>query len=264
MKVLVINLDRSPERLEHMRKMFGEQGHSFERVAAVDAKALSQAEIARWRQGTPNFYELGPGEIGCFLSHRKCWEMAAASLDPFTVVCEDDIFLGRNADAIFSGCDWVPAGAGIIKLEASHPKVLLGKDKVAEIDGRSLHLLLRDFTGASCYLVSRDCAARLVAATTTFSDPVDQYLFNGNLPYSHGESVLQLVPAIAVQETFLRNLSELTLDSALRNERRARRRTGLEKFRREILRPFEKLAQKISGLFMRLFSDRQWIRVRFE
>jgi len=263
MKILVINLDRSPDRLQHMRTVFGEQGLAFERVPAIDAKTLSEAEIARWRQGTPNFYELGSGEVGCFLSHRKCWEMAAANPEPFTVICEDDIFLGRNAAAVLSDHRWIPAHAGIVKLEASRHKVLLGKDKAAEIDGRSLHLLLRDFTAAGCYLVSRQCAARLVAATETFCDPVDQYLFNGNLPHSHGEPVFQLVPAVAIQEFFLRNPSDMTLGSALRGERRAKRRTGFEKIRREIARPFQKLARNGMALGMRLFGKRRWMRVPF-
>lgn len=264
MKILVINLDRSPDRLAHMRKVFDAQGLSFERVPAVDAQNLSPEEIARWRQGEPNFYELGPGEVGCFLSHRKCWEIAAASPEPFTVICEDDIFLGRNAAAVLGSHDWIPRDAGIVKLEGSRPKVLLGKRSAGEVDGRTLYPLLRDFTAAGCYMVSRTCAARLVAATETFCDPVDQYLFAGNLPYSHGQPVLQLVPAVAIQEFFLTTPSDLKLGSALRGERRAKRRTGFEKFRREVIRPFEKIGRSANDLFIRCFGDRRWQRIRFK
>lgn len=264
MKILVINLDRSPDRLEHMHKVFAEQGLSFERVSAVDANNLSAEEIMLWRQGEPSFYELGAGEVGCFLSHRKCWEIAAASSEPYTVICEDDIFLGHNAAAIFGSFAWLPDDAGIVKLEASRHKVLIGTEKAAEIDGRTLHPLLRDFTAAGCYLISRQCAAHLVAMTNTFCDPVDQYLFNGNLPYSHNEKILQLVPAVAIQEFFLRNSSEMTLGSALRGERRDKRRTGLEKLKREVSRPFEKIARNVSGLFIKLFGTSRWMRIRFE
>src|SRR5690606_11965028 len=138
MKILVINLDRSPDRLEHMRKVFDGQGLSFERVPAVDAQNLSPDEIARWRQGEPNFYELGPGEVGCFLSHRKRWEIAAASPEPFTAICEDDIFLGRNARTVLGSHDWIPHDAGVVKLEEGRARVLVGQCKVAERNGRTL------------------------------------------------------------------------------------------------------------------------------
>lgn len=263
MKILVINLDRSPERLEHMLKTFGEQGLSFERVPAVDARNLAPEEIDRWRQGTPNFYELGPGEVACFLSHRKCWEMAASGDEPFTVICEDDIFLGRNAHAVLSNHDWVPADAGIVKLEGNRHRVILGKERKGEIDNRTLHPLLRDVAASGCYLVSRRFAKHLLSVTETFCDPIDQYLFSGNLPYSHGQPVLQLVPAVAIQEFFLAKPGKLTLGSALRGERRAKRRTGLEKIRRELARPFKKLGRHMFALGMKLFSDRVRVRVPF-
>lgn len=263
MKILVINLDRSPDRLAHMRKVFDAQGLSFERVPAVDAQNLSPEEIARWRQGEPNFYELGPGEVGCFLSHRKCWEIAAASPEPFTVICEDDIFLGRNAAAVLGSHDWIPRDAGIVKLESIRHKVLVEKAKRAEVDGRTVHRLLRDFAASGCYLISRDCAARLVLASETFCDPLDQYLFNGDLPYSHGEPVLQLVPAVAIQEFFLTTPSDLKLGSALRGERRAKRRTGLEKLKREITRPFKQFGQNAFALGMKYVGSRQWAKIPF-
>src|SRR5690606_23429838 len=109
----------------------------------------------------------------------------------------------------------------------------------------------------------RDCAARLVLASDTFCDPLDQYLFNGDLPYSHGEPVLQLVPAVAIQEYFLTGPGNMTLDSTLRGERRAKRRTGFEKLRREVARPFQKLTKGAVALGMKLFGPRHWIRVPF-
>lgn len=263
MRILVINLDRSPDRLGHMHSVFAERGLSFERVAAVDAHDLGEEEIARWRQGVPSFYVLGAGEVGCFLSHRKCWQIAAASREPFTVICEDDIFLGRNADAILGRHDWIPTGAGIVKLEVIRQKVLLGRQPVVWVEGRSVHRLLRDFAGSGCYVVSREGAARLLVATTSFCDPVDQYLFHGGLPHSHGEAVFQLVPGIAIQEYFLRRPFGLALGSTLQGERRTKRRTGMKKIAREICRPLERTARSLTRYVEGLSGNRCWRRVPF-
>lgn len=47
MKVLLINLDRATDRLERMRRVFGEAGIEFERVSGVDGSQLSAEELER-------------------------------------------------------------------------------------------------------------------------------------------------------------------------------------------------------------------------
>jgi len=263
MKILVINLDRSPERLAHMRAMFSEAGLSFERVPAVDSRELTDEDIAKWRQGVPNFYELRAGEVACFLSHRRCWEIAAANDDHFTVICEDDIYLGRNAAAVLSSSRWIPGNVGIVKLEASGRPAIVSRDEAARIDNRKLHRLHHDTSGSACYLISAACARRLLEKTYTFCDPVDQHLFNSELPYTHGEAVFQLVPAPAIQEFLLKRKGTATLGSTLRGERPNKRRTGLRKIMRELTRPFEKLGRYAIASGMNLFGKRLCLKVAF-
>src|SRR5690606_25227451 len=126
-----------------------------------------------------NFYQLGPGEVACFLSHRRCWEIAASGPDEYTVICEDDIFLGRNAAAIFSEASWIPAGAGIVKLETSYLTVILAKDETARIDNRKVFLLLPDTSGSACYVISSETARLLLNASNRICHPVDHFLCNG-------------------------------------------------------------------------------------
>jgi len=61
MKVLLINLDRATDRLERMRRVFGEAGIEFERVSGVAAGCLrknlsvasrSQVISAGWRRAS--------------------------------------------------------------------------------------------------------------------------------------------------------------------------------------------------------------------
>ena len=86
MKLFVINLDRAPERLADTAKLFADAGLAFERVPAVDARAMSDAE--RRRTAPPvRFYlanarRVRPGEIACTLSHRKAWDAAFAQQVP--------------------------------------------------------------------------------------------------------------------------------------------------------------------------------------
>ncbi|WP_295813225.1 glycosyltransferase family 25 protein, partial [uncultured Nitratireductor sp.] len=242
MLILVINLDREEKRLLHMRDEFSAHGLEFQRVAAVDARNLSDEVIASRRKGAPNFYELGAGEVACFLSHRRCWEIAADSAETHTLVCEDDLFLGKDAGSVLADRAWMPEDDGIVKVEASRFRIMLGKRAVSEVQGRSVHALYRDYAGAGAYVLSRTCARELLDMTESFCDPVDQFLFNRTIPGWHGRPVYQLVPAVAIQEVFLKPRSGQALGSALQGERRTKRRTGLGKLRREVTRPFEQVA----------------------
>ncbi|WP_404934688.1 glycosyltransferase family 25 protein [Nitratireductor sp. L15S-10] len=267
MKTLVINLERETARLGHMRKVFGEQGLDFTVVKAVDAKLLSQEELKVGRTGTPRFYELGAGEIACFLSHRKCWEIAAQSEDAYTIICEDDIFLGENASAIFGDESWIPADAGVVRLEACRPKTLIGKAAVSTVAGRKVHPLRVAHAGSGAYVVFRDTAARLLRETNVFCDPLDQFLYSSSEPTMGDLEKYQMVPAPAIQEVFLRK--DKSLGSSLLEERYSVQSAGKprsvgRKILREIGRPRKKIARFFSNAWIYMTTENMWVRVNFK
>ncbi len=267
MKTLVINLERETARLAHMRRVFGEQGLDFEVVKAVDARLLSPEQLKAGRTGKPRFYELGAGEIACFLSHRKCWEIAAQSEDAYTIVCEDDIFLGENAAAIFGDDGWIPEGAGVVRLEACKPKTLIGKAAVSTVAGRKVHPLRVARAGSGAYIISRACAATLLAKATVFCDPLDQFLYSSDEPSVDLLVKYQLVPAPAIQEVFLRK--KKALGSSLLEERYSLQPVKKPKsIGRKILRKIGHVGSKAAGfsanLWVFLTTENAWVRVAFK
>lgn len=82
---LVINLDRSPKRLESISKQLADQSLSFERFPAVDGHKLTKEELSRLEApyNAPEKFvfrkALWPNEIACFLSHAACWEKLVKS-----------------------------------------------------------------------------------------------------------------------------------------------------------------------------------------
>ncbi|MBY8917418.1 glycosyltransferase family 25 protein [Nitratireductor sp. L1-7-SE] len=266
MKTLVINLERETARLAHMRRVFGEQGLDFEVVKAVDAKLLSPEQLKAGRTGKPRFYELGAGEIACFLSHRKCWEIAAKSEDAYTIVCEDDIFLGENAAAIFGDDGWIPEGAGVVRLEACRPKTLIGKAAVSTVAGRKVHPLRVARAGAGAYLISRSCAQVLHTNSRVFCDPVDQFLYSSGLFHKKSFGIYQIDPSPAIQEVFLKN--DRVLGSSLFKER-LHIESGVKKSSivrilfRKICRFFKKIIKKIKEKIEDVFTNNRWARIGF-
>lgn len=265
MKILLINLDRSPERLKRMDTLLTRSGLTFERVPAVDGKLLSDAEKNRWLGGDGSFYPLGLGEIGCFLSHRACWEIAAAGLDSHAVVIEDDIHIGSGAQKIIGNASWIPADADIVKLETTLRPTYVEKSPAARIDGRVVSRLRGAHTGTAGYIISRKGAGKLLACSTTFSDPVDQFMFNPHLPTFGTLVTYQLAPALCAQDADLhRGGSDAALRSTLHAERRINRPSGFAKLGRELTRPFDQLGNGLRGLATSLFTSTKWGRVPFE
>ncbi len=95
MRTFLVNLDRSANRLAHMRKCLSALNLSYERVRAVDGAELSEDELARAfdakRSLAANRAPMTLGQIGCALSHDSIYRrMQTEGLDSALVI-EDDI-----------------------------------------------------------------------------------------------------------------------------------------------------------------------------
>src|SRR5882757_3398014 len=100
MKCLVINLDRSSDRLAYVAAEFEGIGISFERIAAVDARARPDLASMQQLTGHASQSRLTNGEIACLLSHRACWSAIAAGEEAYVAVFEDDVVFTSEAGAL--------------------------------------------------------------------------------------------------------------------------------------------------------------------
>ncbi|MCF7764048.1 MAG: glycosyltransferase family 25 protein [Verrucomicrobia bacterium] len=95
-KVFVINLDRSTQRLAAIQAQLAPTQLEWQRVPAVDGRAIDvsslpevdEATYRRW-QGKP----LNPGQVGCYLSHIAVMRKFLESDSDFALVLEDDASL---------------------------------------------------------------------------------------------------------------------------------------------------------------------------
>ncbi|MFD2056222.1 glycosyltransferase family 25 protein [Mesorhizobium calcicola] len=225
MKCLVINLDRSQDRLAHITSEFAHIGIDFERVAAVDAQGRSDLAETPMRLNPLTQLPLTNTEIACFLSHKACWAKIADGDDAYGVVFEDDVIFCENAGAMLADASWIPADAEIVKLETFFRKTRLAWRRSPAGHGFSTSRLLGAHVGAAGYILSRQAARDLIDGTAEFGSPVDQILFNPSFAPSPGKAICQLVPALCVQERFLRIAG---LPSLLFEERRDQRLASIQ------------------------------------
>jgi glycosyl transferase family 25 len=216
---VVINLKRHHDRLSWFMENALKVNLTVERIDAVDVHDQSvQTQIDEFMQIES---ALSRAEAACFLSHRKAWERLLDSQEPYIAVFEDDVHLSKDISNLLSP-ELVPEGIGLIKLEYPLHRVAYVHKAYAKIMGRKLHRLLTNAYGAAGYIVSRECAKRLLELSATFREPVDVFLFDQESPLWQEFSVLQVVPAACIQDHALSQLNKASIlfKSAIEAERK--------------------------------------------
>lgn len=198
MRAWCINLDRRPDRWDHVMAEAGRAGIEIERLPAVDAAdpevADAAAKVAPTLAGVP----MSAGAFACFASHRLAWQRLLESGDSHGLVMEDDLNLSPRIGRLM-GTEWIPADADVVKLETWGSRCHVARKPAAMVDGRSVSRLLSTHIGGGCYVLSRPAAARLLGMTQHYRDPVDELLFNDRLAWFPEARTYQVNPAPAVQ-----------------------------------------------------------------
>ena len=188
MKVYLINLDRHPDRLFHMRVQLS--GIAFERISALDGS--NQPPTAK---GLTRF------EVACLESHKAAWRQFLAGPETHACFLEDDLHIWPRFAALVGSVAWIPADAHSIKLDTYLQAVELG-DKRAATGGRQIARLYSRHQSSAAYILTREGAARYLELTASASAPADYSLFPTH-PHRVGLHIYQLVPAIAIQDHLL-------------------------------------------------------------
>ena len=91
LRCYVINLDSSTKRLDEFYAAFNKISLKIEKISAVDGKLIdietfSDENLCKKQMGRG----LQPGEVGCYLSHKKAIEQFLSTDAPYAIVFEDD------------------------------------------------------------------------------------------------------------------------------------------------------------------------------
>ena len=260
MKLYVINLDRSPDRLDRLEKIFGNLNLGFTRVAAIDGLHLDEKFIADVRRHQLWPDPLTRGEIACFLSHRAVLEKVAAGDDDFAAIFEDDVILSGDAGDFLNNDHWIPAGADIVKIETHYKKVWLGKSQTLK-QGYQIAPLKSRHIMAAGYIVSRQAATRLCTMMGKITFPFDHFLFNPKCHVFEQFEMWQLDPAIVRQAGLISTLSDDRIKIDRENKSK---RVASKTLRREIKRFFSRAKIGLWGIYVNYLTHGHWKRVKYK
>lgn len=107
MKIFIINLLSSVDRRERVKKILEEEGiFDYEIIVAVDGRKMSaeQKQLVFDQEKALKRYGrvCRDGEIGCTLSHQKCYKKMIDEEIDAALIFEDDIILHPNFSKIIS------------------------------------------------------------------------------------------------------------------------------------------------------------------
>ncbi|WP_234186123.1 glycosyltransferase family 25 protein [Shinella sp. NM-101] len=264
MKILLINLERNPERLSRMSTLLSDMQLPFERIDAVDGKCLSTQEQARWSQshadGSPF---LSPSEVGCYLSHRIAWAKIAGLESDFGLVLEDDLHFAEGCAGFFSTNDWIPDDADVVKVETVFWKTLIGRSHRDIGNGYSVTRLHGQHFGMAGYIISPGCA-RTLLNLGALDRAIDQIFFDPASGLFHDLTLYQAMPAFCVQDQFIAK-NHLGIPTNIERgwDLKSRRRALAQKVGRELSRPLSQLRDIIVGRLLSPFTRKKLTKIGF-
>lgn len=190
MRVLVINLDRAQARLERISENLTAAQIAFERIIAVDGRAVPERFASQFAQTG----HLLDGEVGCYASHMLAWELIVHGTDPWALVLEDDVHVPANLHEIMD--DIVanaPRGWEVIKLSSWSKR---GRIDLAPLRcGAHIVAYAGTPVANGATLVSRSGAAKLLEPRLRRL-PVDADLAR---PWRYGVALYGVEPAPILQ-----------------------------------------------------------------
>ena len=179
-QAFIIHLARAEARRPQLDRIRAACPLPVEVIDAVDGRALSEADIDMVRSrrslyAPPYPFEMSVGEIGCFLSHRKAWQMIVDRGLRAGFVIEDDVEIDREAfsQALQLSTEIIDR-AGYIQFQ-----VRPVKGQAETLASRNGVRIFRPRVGmlrTSGQLVSAAHARHLLKLTERFDRPVDTFL----------------------------------------------------------------------------------------
>lgn len=198
MKTFVISLQRSDDRRAGVHAQFTRLRMPYRFFDAVEGNANASRHFLRFDR---RLYRLNtyrdprPGEIACYASHLELWKYSARTNEAI-VVLEDDCQLEPDFPAAMQAVERLIDRFGFIRLQSPtrHRRLRVGQSahRLLDTGAFELYYLARVPLCLTGYAIAPQTAAKLAAASTTLTAPVDKF---AQRTWEHGAPMYGLEPA---------------------------------------------------------------------
>ena len=197
LKAIVISLKKSIDRREYIIKQCNQIGIEYEILEGIDGSTLPENirdEFVQARKNAyapkglpPSKWEVTPGVVGCALSHINAYKKIVESNTDAALILEDDAILTDRLKTLMENriaTKLLREGqVEIIQLAAVKsdygylPEIKL-LDRVKLAPGLTIGKAAKIIPGASCYIISKSGAQKLLDNILPLRYESDQILAN--------------------------------------------------------------------------------------
>ncbi len=194
-QIFIINMDRSPERLDAIAEQLNTLNLKYERVPAVDGSELdmkgcevqSVIDFNHWAKY--HHRDALPAEVGCYLSHLRALETFMASEAKYGVILEDDADISTGLADVLRGLNQNSDKWDLVKLHSSHPGY---QRNCADLgNGNQLTSFITQTGRATGYVISKEAVGALYNQLQPARLPFD-HIFDRN--FEHGLKLRGIMP----------------------------------------------------------------------
>lgn len=196
MKIYIINLEQSTDRLEYQIKQFERLGLTFERLPAVCVNDISEEfYLSHIKYGQRLMKQ---SEMACFLSHKKAWSLVLKKNEP-CVILEDDALLTHDFTDLLKDIESknIDNQVDFINLEVQPRNKVVSHSPIYSFLNQEYHLyeLFLEKNGTGGYIIYPNGAKKLLNYAQNKLGLADAFIYGcPNLKKT------QIEPAILLQD----------------------------------------------------------------
>ena len=145
----------------------------YTRISAVDGQVLTPDKLKSVKAPLFSGYykELTQGEIGCYLSHVKCWQHIVEQKLDYAVILEDDFSLHDDLNNVHGYIEAIEVNWDCIKL-MEHPEKRKAIKTIPCLD-KTLIRYDKIPSRTCAYVITNDGAQKMLKHSQQISRPID-------------------------------------------------------------------------------------------
>lgn len=183
LKILVINLDRSPERWAAIAKQFEAWNlpevpvECFPAVDGTDPAQLAPyiSLVSQRRAKLVKARPLTPTQIGCYASHYEAWKHCFQCDHPAVIIEDDALIAADQLERFVTASTHFPQWLDCVRLSTNHTKKAKFEQVYEAVDFSVMRFTKAHMTTVGYYL-SPNGARKLLAKSKPWYLPVDLYM----------------------------------------------------------------------------------------
>jgi glycosyl transferase family 25 len=192
MRIHVINLEASVARRAAIEQRLSALGIDYVIAPGVEGRDgyryFEDCDLSQYWLNTGR--SPSDGEIGCYASHVRLWQLCAESRDPLVIMEDDADPLPTFATAL-DVASRVIGRYGFLRFEYDGPGQP-ARTRQVQTDGMfGIHYFVKYPYGAMCYALTPQVARAFIAQSRVLRAPVDQFI---KRCWEHGQPLYGLLP----------------------------------------------------------------------